>query len=78
MNQIDAEWISGHEPRRDNEYPTFFKVGDNGVTAIRWYERNMGTYAVAFWQVWKGDVLFHEMNVTAVGDVRYLTPETKL
>jgi hypothetical protein len=78
MNQIDAEWIAGHEPRRDNEHPTFFKVGDDGVTAIRYSERNMGTYGVGFFQVWKGDVLFHEMNITAVADVRYLTPTTDL
>ena len=44
MQQI--EFICGHEPCRDGEFPMVHAVGSAGVTKIEYSERNYGSYGV--------------------------------
>ena len=69
MMKIKAVW--GREPLRENEYPTHFVVGDDGVTEIVFDERVLGTYGVASYLIKKGDHIAAELMLLDTGLVQY-------
>ena len=74
MQQI--EFICGHEPCRDGEFPMVHAVGSAGVTKIEYSERNYGSYGVGEFHVYKGDDIFATMTHQAVAEIRYFPSES--
>ena len=62
--------IDGHEPRRDNEWPVGFSVGESGVTRI---EYDFIGHGVSKFNVYKGGELHATIYETAVAEVYYET-----
>lgn len=78
MQKIKA--ISGMEPHREGEYPDSYIVGygsaTNGpVTSIEQRIENLGSYGIAWFDIFVSDVLIASMNAMAVASVEYYPPD---
>lgn len=69
MNTINAVWLE--EPRAEGAVGDGARVGFEGVTRIERREDNMGTYGIAWFDVFKGDVLFKSFNALCVAAIHY-------
>lgn len=63
--------VYGVEPRRDGELPDCYVVGYGGITNIIEREQNLGTYGIAWFDVFKGDDLVASQNAAHVSSVTY-------
>lgn len=57
-----------------NELPARHEVGVKGVTRIVDREGYLGSHSVAWFDVWKGDAIWHSINHSDVAQVRYFLP----
>lgn len=73
MSTIKGVYLE--EVRREGEYPDGATVGYDDVTRIERREDNMGTYGIAWFDVFKGDVLFKSFNALCVAAVHYAEPQ---
>lgn len=63
--------IWGAEPMREGEYPDSHMVGYSDVTRIVRREEGLGTYAIIWFDVFKGEELAWSLNASFVSSVRY-------
>ena len=71
MPEQKIKAIFGVEPLRENEYPSVFLVGSDGVTEIMSREENLGEYGIRWFDVFEGRRLVASMNARFVAEVHY-------
>lgn len=74
MTQI-IKAVYGPEPMREGENPSCEIVGHGGVTRIERREDNLGTYGIAWFHVFKGELLVKSYNALHVAEVIYMEPQ---
>lgn len=68
-------WIEAFQrTATPDELPACHAVGVNGVTRIVNRENYLGSHSVAWFDVWKGDAVWHSINHADVSNVRYYLP----
>lgn len=67
--------ICGVEPRNDCQEPLGATCGYNGVTAIIKRDENLGTYGIAWFDIYKGDTVIQSINALSVASVFYFESE---
>lgn len=69
--------IAGMEPNREGELPLVYAIGNKFgpllriITRINLREENLGSYGIAWFDVFAGDVLLASMNALATSEIYY-------
>jgi len=60
---------------REGEIPVGYAVGYEGVTRIKRVTEDFGQYGIVWFQVWKGEHAYCELNAINVSEVVYKSKE---
>lgn len=71
MSKLNREirWVCGFVS--ENVETTFFEVGKNDVTSIKYREDNYGDHGLGWFDVYFGDAVEQSIAARAVAEVRY-------
>jgi hypothetical protein len=69
--ELVIEYICGHEPMRNGEYPVSYQVGQQGVTRISQSMANYGDHGIGEFHIHKGDKVIATMTHRAVAEIHY-------